>query len=169
MFIPARDEVILLPAKTRYEQDDGGTETSTERRIMFSPEIPRQVGEARAEWRFCANWPLRPARSARTFGLRTGLQMREEIARVVPFYAGVERLRPAGTPCNMADPISAPAGNFRRPTAKPTSAQYRCATGRARWPRAKAVDEPQPEAAAASNHTFVSPRGAATVQHPRVC
>ena len=45
------EEVILLPAKTRYEQDDGGTETTTERRIVFSPEIPRQVGEARAEWK----------------------------------------------------------------------------------------------------------------------
>src|SRR5207249_3560536 len=51
MFIEPREEVILLPAKTRYEQDDGGTETITERRIVFSPEIPRQVGEARAEWR----------------------------------------------------------------------------------------------------------------------
>src|SRR5207248_10648363 len=30
MFIEAQEEVILLPAKTRYEQDDGGTETSTE-------------------------------------------------------------------------------------------------------------------------------------------
>src|SRR5206468_3289827 len=50
MFIEAREEVILLPAKTRYEQDDGGTETITERRVVFSPEIPRQVGEARAEW-----------------------------------------------------------------------------------------------------------------------
>ena len=28
MFIEAREEVILLPAKTRYEQDDGGTETT---------------------------------------------------------------------------------------------------------------------------------------------
>ena len=37
----AKEEVILLPAKTRYEQDDGGTETTTERRILFSPEIPR--------------------------------------------------------------------------------------------------------------------------------
>src|SRR5947208_12022720 len=51
MFIEAREQVILLPAKTRYEQDDGGTETSTERRIMFSPELKRQVGEARSEWR----------------------------------------------------------------------------------------------------------------------
>src|SRR5678816_3536926 len=51
MFLDAKEEVILLPAKTRYEQDDGGIETTTERRIAFSPEIPRQVGEARAEWK----------------------------------------------------------------------------------------------------------------------
>jgi hypothetical protein len=51
MFIPAQEAVFLLPAKTPYEQDDGGTETSTEGRVMFSPEIPRQVGEAKAEWK----------------------------------------------------------------------------------------------------------------------
>ena len=51
MLVEPGGEVLLLPAKTRYEQDDGGTETSTERRVMFSPEIPRQVGEARAEWK----------------------------------------------------------------------------------------------------------------------
>src|SRR5690606_41583269 len=33
MLLDPADEVILLPAQTRYEQDDGGTETSTERRI----------------------------------------------------------------------------------------------------------------------------------------
>src|SRR5258706_13972940 len=51
MFIEAKEEVILLPAKTRYEQEDGGIETTTERRVAFSPEIPRQVGEAKAEWK----------------------------------------------------------------------------------------------------------------------
>ena len=44
--------MLLLPATTRYESEGGGTETSTERRIIFSPEIPgRRVGEARPEWR----------------------------------------------------------------------------------------------------------------------
>ena len=38
------DDVILLPVATRYEQEGGGTETTTERRVIFSPEIPRQVG-----------------------------------------------------------------------------------------------------------------------------
>src|SRR5205814_10511850 len=43
MFIEPKEEVILLPAKTRSEQDDGGTEPTTERRVLFSPAIPRAV------------------------------------------------------------------------------------------------------------------------------
>ena len=39
MLVPG-DDVILLPVATRYEQEGGGTETTTERRIVFSPEIP---------------------------------------------------------------------------------------------------------------------------------
>jgi molybdopterin-dependent oxidoreductase alpha subunit len=97
MFIEPKEEVVLLPAKTRYEQDDGGTETSTERRIMFSPEIPRQVGEARAEWIIlrelaAAVYPER----AHLLGCETGWSMREEIARVVPFYDGVQHLKNTG-------------------------------------------------------------------------
>jgi len=43
--------VLLFPAQTRYEQRGGGTQTSTERRVYFSPEVPgRRIGEARAEW-----------------------------------------------------------------------------------------------------------------------
>jgi len=95
--IEAKEEVILLPAKTRYEQDDGGTETSTERRIMFSPEIPRQVGEARAEWKIlrdiaAAVYPER----AHLLGCETGWKMREEIARIVPFYEGIQHLKKTG-------------------------------------------------------------------------
>ncbi len=97
MFIEAKEEVILLPAKTRYEQDDGGTETTTERRIIFSPEIPRQVGECKAEWKIlrelaAAVWPER----AHLLGCETGQAMRDEIARVVPFYDGFQHLRKTG-------------------------------------------------------------------------
>src|SRR3989475_13186531 len=99
MFIEAEEEVLLLPAKTRYEEDDGGTATSTERRIMFSPEIPRQVGEARAEWKILRELAAAayPARSS-LLGCETGWKMREEIARVVPFYEGVQRLKDSGDP-----------------------------------------------------------------------
>ena len=45
------DTVILFPATTRYESPGGGTETTTERRIIFSPEIEgRRIGSAKAEW-----------------------------------------------------------------------------------------------------------------------
>ncbi len=48
MLVDPGDTVVLLPAATRYEQRDGGTQTTTERRILFSPEIPgSRVGEAR--------------------------------------------------------------------------------------------------------------------------
>ena len=105
MFIEAKEEVILLPAKTRYEQDDGGTETSTERRIMFSPEIPRQVGAARAEWKIlrdlaAAVYPER----AHLLGCETGWKMREEIARIVPFYDGVQQLKDTGDAIQYGGP-----------------------------------------------------------------
>lgn len=97
MLVEPGEEVWLLPAKTRYEQDDGGTETSTERRVMFSPEIPRQVGEAKAEWKIlrdlaAAAWPER----AEALGAEDGWALRAEIARVVPFYDGVQHLRETG-------------------------------------------------------------------------
>src|ERR1041385_7336531 len=97
MLIDPGEEVLLLPAKTRYEQDDGGTETTTERRVILSPEIPRQVGEAKAEWKIlrelaAATFPER----AHLLGCETGSKMRKEIARVVPFYDGVQYLRKSG-------------------------------------------------------------------------
>lgn len=105
MFIPAKEAVILLPAKTRYEQDDGGTETSTERRIMFSPEIPREVGEARAEWKILRDIAVhcRPQQADR-FGCETGQAIREEIAQVVPFYDGIQNLHTTGDAVQYGGP-----------------------------------------------------------------
>ncbi|MBC8167842.1 MAG: molybdopterin-dependent oxidoreductase, partial [Bryobacteraceae bacterium] len=84
MFIDAAEETILLPAQTRYEQEGGGTETTTERRIAFSPQIPRIMGEARAEWRILRDlaaqvWPDR----ANLLKCEDGQSIRDEIARVV--------------------------------------------------------------------------------------
>ena len=51
MLVEPDDTVILLPATTRYEIPGGVTETSTERRVIFSPEIPGpRIEEARSEW-----------------------------------------------------------------------------------------------------------------------
>ena len=116
MFIEGRGDVLLLPAKTRYEQDDGGTETTTERRVIFSPEIPRQVGEAKAEWKIlrelaAAAYPER----AHLLGCETGQTMRDEIARVVPFYDGVQHLKKGGDQFQYGGPHLCADGKF--PTA----------------------------------------------------
>jgi molybdopterin-dependent oxidoreductase alpha subunit len=97
MFIEGEGDVLLLPAKTRYEQDDGGTETTTERRVILSPEMPRQVGEAKAEWKILRELAAaaHPER-AHLLGCETGQRIRDEIARVVPFYDGIQRLKNGG-------------------------------------------------------------------------
>jgi anaerobic selenocysteine-containing dehydrogenase len=119
MLIPAEDEVILLPAKTRYEQDDGGTETSTERRVMFSPEIPRQVGEAEAEWKILRELAatVDPER-VHLLGCETGWEIREEIAEVIPYYVGVEKLRSTGDAIQYGGPHLCADGNFPTPDGK---------------------------------------------------
>src|SRR5258705_6192350 len=91
------DDVILAPATTRYEQEGGGTETTTERRIVFSPEIARQVGQARSEWRIFADLAARarPDLAAR-FSWPTNQALRTEIATVVPAYQGIEDLGTTG-------------------------------------------------------------------------
>jgi predicted molibdopterin-dependent oxidoreductase YjgC len=92
------ETVILLPAATRYEQPGGGTETTTERRVVFSPEIPgRRIGAARAEWQVLRELAgrIRPDRGE-LFGCRDAAEIRSEIARVVPDYAGIERFRQKG-------------------------------------------------------------------------
>jgi molybdopterin-dependent oxidoreductase alpha subunit len=119
MFIPAQEEVILLPAKTRYEQDDGGTETSTERRVMFSPELPRQVGEAKAEWKIFLELAaaVDPGR-AQMLGCETGWKIRGEIAEVVPYYDGVQRLRETGDAIQYGGRHLCADGNFPTPDGK---------------------------------------------------
>ncbi|HKA93526.1 MAG TPA: FdhF/YdeP family oxidoreductase, partial [Acidimicrobiia bacterium] len=98
MLVDPGETVVLLPAATRYEQRGGGTQTSTERRILFSPEIPgSRVGEARSEWEIFVDLAQRvdPTR-AQQMRFESGSAIRDEIARVVPSYAGIERLRDTG-------------------------------------------------------------------------
>jgi anaerobic selenocysteine-containing dehydrogenase len=53
MLVEPADTVVLLPSRTRYEQRGGGTETSTERRVIYSPEIPaRAMGRRKTNGRF---------------------------------------------------------------------------------------------------------------------
>lgn len=92
------EEVLLLPAMTRYEQPGGCTETTTERRVAFSPEIagPR-VGEARAEWRIYLDLARAvDPEGATTLGCADAQAIRDEIAQVIPAYDGIQRLARTG-------------------------------------------------------------------------
>jgi molybdopterin-dependent oxidoreductase alpha subunit len=92
------EAVVVLPAQTRYEHAGGVTSTSTERRIRFSPEVPGpRPAEARAEWEIPALLGRRIVDGGERFFGWTGTQaIREEIARVMPMYRGIETLRKEG-------------------------------------------------------------------------
>jgi predicted molibdopterin-dependent oxidoreductase YjgC len=95
---PPGGTALLLPARTRYEQPGGGTETTTERRVIFSPYIPgHDVGEARSEWEILQDLAVRahPER-AHLIRFADGQAVRDDIARAVPAYAGIETLRRRG-------------------------------------------------------------------------
>lgn len=120
MLLEPAGEAILLPAATRYEQRDGGTETSTERYIYFSPEIPgRRVGEARSEWEIYMELGerVRP-QEARLIHFPDGRALREEIARTVPFYAGVEGLSRAGDAVQWGGRLLCRDGHFPKPSGR---------------------------------------------------
>jgi molybdopterin-dependent oxidoreductase alpha subunit len=95
---PDDGAVVHLPAMTPYEQPGGGTETTTERRIVFSPEIPGpRIGEARPEWEIYRDLAARvdPER-APLVDFASTQQIREEIAATIPNYEGIQRLARTG-------------------------------------------------------------------------
>ncbi|MDP6687507.1 MAG: FdhF/YdeP family oxidoreductase [Acidobacteriota bacterium] len=97
--------VILLPARTRYEQEGGGTQTSTERRVIFSPEIDRSVGEAKSEWRiFLELAHAVDAEHAGLLGCTDSQAIREEIAHVVPAYDGIQHFAGTGDAIQYGGP-----------------------------------------------------------------
>jgi predicted molibdopterin-dependent oxidoreductase YjgC len=99
--------VLILPARTRYEQRGGGTETSTERRIIYSPEIPGpRPGEAKDEWEIPVELARRfdPARSATAFPWGDTAAIREEIDRVCPRYHGIGALKKKGDQVQYGGP-----------------------------------------------------------------
>ncbi len=102
------DAVLVLPAATRYEQAGGGTSTTTERRVRFSPEIPgRRIGEARAEWEILTAIGARavaPPRNA-TLARPSAQGMRDEMERVMPLYRGIGGLRRAGDAIQYGGPL----------------------------------------------------------------
>jgi molybdopterin-dependent oxidoreductase alpha subunit len=114
MLVDSEGDVVLLPAATRYESEGGGSETSTERRIIFSPEIPgRRVGNAKPEW-----WAFGEA-MARAFPNRANYirfdsaqAIRNEIARAIPLYQGIETLAAKGDQIQWGGPTLFADGRF---------------------------------------------------------
>jgi molybdopterin-dependent oxidoreductase alpha subunit len=120
MLLPPKDTVVIFPATTRYESPGGGTETSTERRIIFSPEVPgRRIGQARAEWEVFGEVAAR-VRPERAGAVRfaSSAAIREEIARAVPLYAGIESLAEPGDSVQWGGPRLFADGRFATPDGK---------------------------------------------------
>jgi predicted molibdopterin-dependent oxidoreductase YjgC len=120
MLVDPGELVVLLPACTRYEQRGGGTETTTERRILFSPEVPGpRIGEARSEWEIFAELGrrVRPDR-AHLLDFADGDAVRNEIARVVPTYSGVDQLGKLGDAVQWGGSRLCANGDFPTPDGK---------------------------------------------------
>lgn len=120
MLVEPADTVVLLPATTRYEVPGGITQTSTERRIMISPEIEgRRIGEARPEWAVYLDLArrVRPELAAQLTYAGTR-ELREEIARVVPMYDGIQTLRRTGDQVQYGGPHLCAGWSFPTPDGK---------------------------------------------------
>lgn len=149
MLVPGA-EVLLLPAATRYEIAGGVTETSTERRVIFSPAIApggrgTPVAEAKPEFEVLGELAAR-VRPEVAGGVRfaSTAAIREEVARVVPAYDGIQRLRREGDSFQYGGPHLCPGGVCPTPD------------GRARF---ASVPVTGPGAAAASSFRLSTRRG----------
>ncbi len=100
MLVEPAGDVLVLPAATRYESPGGVTETSTERRVIFSPEIaggPGRIGQARPEWQVFGDIAARARPDLAAVARFSGTaEIRAEIARVVPGYDRIAELRERG-------------------------------------------------------------------------
>ena len=178
------DDVILLPVRTRYEQEGGGTETTTERRIVFSPEIPREIGEARSEWRLFAEVAARvQPEMVEHFAWRDNQTLRQEISRVVPSYAGIETLAETGDNVQWggrhlcADgvfPTTSGRGRFtvpQRPTIDIPPGHFTVATRRGKQFNSMIFAEKDPLTGAERDDIYIDPADAAELglaEHSRV-
>lgn len=120
MLVDPADTVILLPAATRYETPGGVTETTTERRVIFSPEVRgRRIGEARPEWEVFMDLAarVRPELAGRLRFDGTPA-IRREISEVVPLYDGIQDLGAAGDELQYGGPHLCAGWAFPTPDGK---------------------------------------------------
>ena len=178
MLADPADTVYLLPARTRYEQKDGGTETSTERRVIFSPYIPgHDVGEARSEWEMLLNF----ARAVKPEGYEkvhfsNGAAIREEIGRAIPAYAPMVHLRKQGDQFQWGGPMLCENRRFGtddgrahfQPVTPPSpsaasigdNGTFLLATRRGKQFNSMVQHNRDPLTGAERDHIFISPRDA---------
>ncbi len=120
MLVDPGEVVVLLPAATRYEMPGGVTETTTERRVVFSPEIrgPR-IAEARPEWEIFCDLAKRvvPHLSDKVHFDGTPA-IRADIARAIPIYDGIQRLEAFGDQFQYGGPHLCADWKFPTPDGK---------------------------------------------------
>jgi molybdopterin-dependent oxidoreductase alpha subunit len=113
MLVEPHDLVLLLPGQTRYEQAGGGTVTSTERRIRFTPEIPGpRIGEAMPEWEIfmrAGQAALGPEKRHLLHFDNTA-QIRAEMERAMPLYRGIAALSAEGQSVQYGGPLLCAGG-----------------------------------------------------------
>ena len=120
MLIDPSDTVVLLPASTRYEIAGGCTETSTERRVIFSPEIEdhglvRRAPSGRSSWSWLGGCGQKIADRLDFDGTAA---IRQEIAAAVPEYSGIEALAKEGDSFQYGGPHLCWGWNFPTPDGK---------------------------------------------------
>jgi anaerobic selenocysteine-containing dehydrogenase len=115
MLVEPRDLVLLLPGQTRYEQPGGGTVTSTERRIRFTPEVPGpRIGEAMCEWEIfmrAGQAALDPA-NKHLLDWPDAASLRAEMDRCIPLYRGMAALTAEGQSVQYGGPLLCAGGVF---------------------------------------------------------
>lgn len=117
MLVDPADVVLLLPGQTRYEMEGGNTETSTERRVIFNPEVPGpRVAGAWPEWRIFTELAAR-ARPDLADLLRCSgtAAIRDDIARTVPGYEQIRELRQEGDQFQWGGERLCDGGRFATP------------------------------------------------------
>jgi len=98
MLLDSQGLVLILPGQTRYEQRTGGTCTSSERQIYFTPEITgHQIGETLPEWEILGLIGRKAMPNGdKLFPLSGTQAIRNEMSRVMPIYQGIEKLTQEG-------------------------------------------------------------------------
>jgi molybdopterin-dependent oxidoreductase alpha subunit len=117
MLVEPGDTVFLLPARTRYEHRGGVTETTTERRVVFSPFIPgHEIAETREEWRIAVDIAsaARPELAAR-IDYEDATAIRRDIAACIESYRGIEQLAKKGDQFQWGGPRLCEGGQFPLP------------------------------------------------------